>query len=64
MDFDGDIASIYCKWVVIGKIRHPTHIHRKANLNEAVYRVRMGDEGPRIIGYDLITNQALEGATR
>ena len=30
-------VRLYCKWVVIGKIRHPTHIHRKNNLNEAFY---------------------------
>ena len=50
--------------MVIGKIRHPTHIHRKNNLNEAIYWMRLGPEGPRITGYDQITNQALEISTR
>ena len=62
MEIERDTVSVYCKWVVIGKIQHPTHIHRKINLNEAMYRVRQGEEGLRIIGYDLITNQALEGS--
>jgi hypothetical protein len=58
------IAEVYCKWIVIGKIRHPTHIHRKTNLNEAIYRVRPDPKRPRIVGYDLITNQALERKDR
>ncbi len=60
---DGEV-EIYCKWIVIGKVRHPTHIHRKVNLNEAVYRVRTGGGEPRIIGYDLLANQAVEAVTR
>lgn len=59
-----DVAQVYCKWVVIGKVRHPTHIHRKTNLNEAYYWVHLGEEGPRITGYDQITNQALEVTNR
>jgi hypothetical protein len=59
-----DLATVYCKWVVIGKVRHPTHIHRKTNLNEALYRVHMGGSGPRIVGYDLITNQEVEVTNR
>jgi len=57
---DGE-AEIFCKWIVIGLVRHPTHIHRKVNLNEAVYRVALGNgKGPRITGYDLLTTQAVE----
>ena len=61
---DGDTVTVYCKWIVIGKVRHPTHIHRKTNLNEALYRVRISEKGPRITGYDLITNQELEVTNR
>jgi len=57
---DGRGAEVYCKWIVVGKVRHPTHIHRKVNLNEALYRVALLDEGLRITGYDLLTNQAVE----
>ncbi len=64
VDLKEDLATIFCKWVVIGKVRHPTHIHRKTNLNEALYRVRLGAEGLRIVGYDLITNQELEVTNR
>jgi hypothetical protein len=63
-DIDERGVRLYCKWVVIGKIRHPTHIHRKNNLNEAYYWLRLGDGGPRIVGYELITNQGLEVTTR
>lgn len=58
------VVRLYCKWVVIGKIRHPTHIHRKNNLNEALYRMRYGPDGPRIIGYDQIANQGVEVTPR
>ena len=60
---DGEL-SIYCKWVVIGKVRHPTHIHRKTNLNEAIYRARLVDGMLKITGHDLITNQELEVTNR
>jgi len=60
----GTEAEVYCKWFVIGKVRHPTHIHRKTNLNEALYYVSAGSEGPRIKGYDLLTNQAVEVTKR
>jgi hypothetical protein len=53
-------VEVFCKWIVIGKVRHPTHIHRKKNLNEALYRVALSSDGPRITGYDLLTNQAVE----
>jgi len=53
-------AEIFCKWIVIGKVRHPTHIHRKVNLNEAIYQVAIQGNGVRITGYDLLTNQAVE----
>jgi|GEM_PF-3537921 len=56
----GDGAEIFCKWIVIGKVRHPTHIHRKVNLNEAIYQVAIRDGAMRITGYDLLTNQAVE----
>lgn len=59
-----NLAEIFCKWLVIGKVRHPTHIHRKKNLNEALYRVKMEKEGLRIVGHDLITNQELEVTNR
>ena len=58
---EGNEAVIYCKWVVVGKVYHPTHIHRRNNLNEALYRMRLdGRDGPRITGYEIITNQGLE----
>lgn len=60
---DGE-AEVFCKWIVIGKVRHPTHIHRKVNLNEALYKVALLDEGLRITGYDLLTNQAVEVTNR
>lgn len=60
-----DEAEIFCKWVVIGLVRHPTHIHRKVNLNEAVYRVALDrGDGLRITEYDLLTNQAVEVSRR
>ncbi len=58
--FDSERAEIFCKWIVIGKVRHPTHIHRKVNLNEAIYQVALRGGAMRITGYDLLTNQAVE----
>jgi len=58
------MIKIYCKWIVIGKVRHPTHIHRKTNLNEAEYIIEIKKDGIKIIGYDLITNQELEVTNR
>lgn len=58
--FDSESAEIFCKWIVIGKVRHPTHIHRKVNLNEAIYQVALRGGVMRITSYDLLTNQAVE----
>lgn len=58
------VVSVYCKWIVIGKVRHPTHIHRKTNLNEAVYHVSLTGGEPRIVGFDPLTNQELEVTNR
>ena len=57
---DQETAEIYCKWIVIGKVRHPTHIHRRVNLNEALYEVVLLGDKPKIVGYDLLTNQAVD----
>jgi hypothetical protein len=64
LGIENEAVSVYCKWIVIGKVRHPTHIHRKTNLNEAVYRVALKEGGPRIVGFDPLTNQELEVTNR